>query len=262
MSSPSPGPAYNGHPDFGGAASAQPQTELERRLQGPPPRSSMMADASSVIAVPPLAANRQPDPASTTPPSGQAPRPHTASVNMTLPQDARAAEQRNNPYAAQQNPFAQPPSGQTSAGAGGSWPPAPGGGYGLGTVNDSGQKSGVPYEIAGFKWNWPAFYFRWIWCFTHNLPVFGAIFLGLEILSFFVPFVGFAILGGAIYLGINGHKLAWQNRQYDSVDHYIETETVWLRWFLGVLIGGFVLIIIGMSLMGAFFRAFVMGHRF
>ena len=106
--------------------------------------------------------------------------------------------------------------------------------------NTSGQKGSVPPQLAEHKWNWPAAWFSWIWMMSHGMVGAGlAVLLG----SLFIPFVG---LGASIYLGINGHKLAWQNRRYDSVDHYYKVETIWLNWVKGFAIVSGVLIVLGL----------------
>lgn len=107
----------------------------------------------------------------------------------------------------------------------------PVGGYQPMFENTSGQKSTVPPEIASYKWSWGAFLLNWIWLCFHGMALWG---IALLVFSF-IPLVG---LIANIYLGINGHKLAWQNRRYDSIEQYKKVETAWMRWGIGIVLVG------------------------
>lgn len=102
--------------------------------------------------------------------------------------------------------------------------------YGMGAENTSGMKSTVPPEIAAKGWNWGAFFWNWIWCLSHGMPLIG---IGILIGSC-IPGVG---LVAAIILGIQGNKLGWQNRRFDSVDHFFKVERTWAKWALGFFVG-------------------------
>ncbi|MCB2070724.1 MAG: hypothetical protein KDF67_14455, partial [Ottowia sp.] len=57
-------------------------------------------------------------------------------------------------------------------------------------------------------WSWGAFLWNWIWAIGNQT------WIGLLAL---VPLIGLFV---AIYLGIRGRELAWQNRRWDSVEHF------------------------------------------
>ena len=99
----------------------------------------------------------------------------------------------------------------------GVWPPPPTGmPFNSGeAVNTSGIKGDAPPEIARMKWNWGAFCLPFLWCINHKLK-WGWSILALSVaLAFGGMLEGWlllAYLGAAIYLGLIGHSLGWQNR--------------------------------------------------
>lgn len=101
--------------------------------------------------------------------------------------------------------------------------------YGIGAENTSGMKSTVPPEIEAGGWNWGAFYFNWIWCMANGMPLIGVGIL-LSVCTGIGPLIA------AIILGIQGNKLGWQNRRFDSVDHFFTVQRIWAKWALGVFI--------------------------
>lgn len=100
----------------------------------------------------------------------------------------------------------------------------------------SGKKP-VPDGIRG--WSWGAFLLHWIWAIGNKT------WIGLLAL---IPYVGIVMM---IVLGIKGREWAWQNKEWDSVEHFQRVQKQWNRWafillgasiFLGVLLGiGFIL---------------------
>lgn len=164
------------------------------------------------------------------------------------------------PGAYPQQPSGYPPPGypQSQPGA---WPPPPGGQYdpnvGMGE-NTSGMKGPVPPEIANLKWNWGAFLLHWIWCFAHSLPVYGAVILVVAVFGRMIPhaspLISIVLLAGYIYLGLNGHKLAWQNRRFDGgLPQYFAVQDAWMKWGIGLAIAGIILGIIFAVLFAAVF---------
>jgi hypothetical protein len=87
-------------------------------------------------------------------------------------------------------------------------------------VNDSGngQLSTMPAALRGF--NWGAFYFGAIWAIFNNT------WIGLLAL---VP--GLSIIM-AIVLGVKGNEWAWQNKRWDSVEHFFSAQRNWALWGL------------------------------
>lgn len=89
-------------------------------------------------------------------------------------------------------------------------------GYGQASSgNTSGQGPGaaVPAEIQGL--NWGGFFWNWIWAIFNNAGVVWII-VGL----LFSPVA-------SIYLLIKGNELAWQNKQWDSVEAFKATQRKW-----------------------------------
>lgn len=103
------------------------------------------------------------------------------------------------------------------------------GGYGGGTVNNSGQGPGtpVPPEIQG--WNWGAFLLSWIWGIGNSVMI---------ALLALIPFVNLVMI---FYLGAKGNELAWQNKTWDSVEHFKATQRKWALWGVGIFVGMIVL---------------------
>lgn len=88
--------------------------------------------------------------------------------------------------------------------------------------NTSGRGSNaeVPPEIN--RWNWGAFLLTWVWGIGNST---------LIALLMFVPFVNFVMW---FVLGAKGSAWAWQNKHWDSVDAFKETQRKWAKW--GVIV--------------------------
>lgn len=126
------------------------------------------------------------------------------------------------------------------------------GGPGLQNFNNtSGMRADVPPEIESLKWNWGAFGCGCFWLLFHGLALaavlmfFGLAFLGGMLGFIFgalripalgtISIVGYLIgLGVAIWLGMNGHKLAWRYNSYNSVEDYFQKEQIWM--VLGIIV--------------------------
>jgi hypothetical protein len=91
-------------------------------------------------------------------------------------------------------------------------------------VNTSGQGATalVPDEIK--HWSWAGFLMNWIWAIGMNT------WIGLLAL---VPYVGLIM---AIILGVKGNEWAWQNRKWESVDHFNKVQSIWVKWGIAILI--------------------------
>src|SRR5687768_7324421 len=90
--------------------------------------------------------------------------------------------------------------------------------------NTSGQGPGaaVPPEVQGL--NWGGFFWNWIWAIFNNAGV-----LWIVIGLFFSPIA-------SIYLLIKGNELAWQNKQWDSVEAFKSTQRKWA--LAGLILAG------------------------
>ena len=93
-----------------------------------------------------------------------------------------------------------------------------------------GKASVIPNEIKG--WNWGAFLLPLVWGIYHG------VWLSLLL---FIPIVNFFT---AIVFGADGNKWAWQNRKWNSIEHFKKTQRTWALWGLGLLVLGIVLYIV------------------
>ncbi|CEK15438.1 Protein of unknown function (DUF2628) [Chthonomonas calidirosea] len=109
--------------------------------------------------------------------------------------------------------------------------------------NTSGMRADVPPEIEALKWNWGAFGCGCLWLLFHGLVLAGIGLFCLNVLlgsmSSVLGNVGAGIgwligFGISVWLGLNGHKLAWRYNRYESVDDYFRREQVWtILGFIG-----------------------------
>lgn len=83
------------------------------------------------------------------------------------------------------------------------------------SVNDSGsgKEAVLPAEASGLSWG--AFFFNWIW------GLFNSVHIALLAL---IPFVGFVV---AIWLLFAGRRLAWENKRWDSIEHFNRVQKRW-----------------------------------
>ena len=101
----------------------------------------------------------------------------------------------------------------------------------LGMVNDSGNKDAVlPKGLEGP--NWGAFFFPALWCFAHNLPVWGVI-------SLFVP------LAPNIYLAVKGNEMAWRSRSWVDATEFETVQGVWARCGGYIFFACFLFVVLG-----------------
>lgn len=110
-------------------------------------------------------------------------------------------------------PPAYPAPAQPVYGTPMAYPPSYGG------ENNSGNpQAPIPPEVEAMGWSWGGFGLNWIWGLGNK------VYLALLCL---IPCVNLFV---AIWLGISGHKLAWQNRRFDSFEQYKDTMKAWNTW--------------------------------
>jgi hypothetical protein len=113
----------------------------------------------------------------------------------------------------------------------------------------------VPPEIARLKWNWGAFCLPFWWLRSHNLRQYSIAYAVIAVILRFIPgglFVRLGLVAAvSIALGIMGHKLAWQNRTFDSVDHYFTVQKAWMAWGIPITVISWGLVAIFVTLLGA-----------
>jgi hypothetical protein len=83
-------------------------------------------------------------------------------------------------------------------------------------TSGEGRASVVPTGVD--RWNWGAFFLNWIWGVGNNTFI---------ALLMFVPLVNFIML---FVLGAKGSSWAWQNKKWDSVEHFHKTQRKWAWW--------------------------------
>lgn len=91
-------------------------------------------------------------------------------------------------------------------------------------ANNSGQGKDTPVvDLVAKKFNWGAFAFSWIWglCNKTYIPL-------LILITAFIPVVGgLASLGLCIWFGIKGNTWAWQNKRWNSIEHFHSVQKNW-----------------------------------
>jgi len=121
----------------------------------------------------------------------------------------------------------------------GTWPGQPAAGA---CASGMGANSAVPPEIRG--WNWGGFLMTWIWGIGNNVWIALIALLGI------IPYVGWVIsLTMRIVLGIKGNEWAWQNKKWESVEHFKRVQRTWLWWGIGFILLWIALVIAVIVLM-------------
>lgn len=82
-------------------------------------------------------------------------------------------------------------------------------------TNTSGQGKLYPLPEGVAGWSWGAFIFSWVWAIGNRTwwGLFGLI-----------PGVGLVV---RVLLGMNGRRSAWQNRRWNSVEHFNRVQRRW-----------------------------------
>lgn len=115
-------------------------------------------------------------------------------------------------------------------------------------VNNSGQgpQSVVPAEVlTGF--NWGAFFLNWIWGLGNKTYI-----ALLTLVAGFIPLVGgIAALALVIWFGIKGNEWAWQNKKWESLEHFHSVQKTWAIWGIALFVLGIVCAVLCLLLFGA-----------
>ena len=93
--------------------------------------------------------------------------------------------------------------------------------------NNSGQGklAALPPQLYG--WNWGAFFLTWIWGIGNHTTI--AFLTWIPIANFVMIFM----------LGAKGNEWAWQNKRWNSTEHFKKVQKLWAIW-------GFILFVLGM----------------
>lgn len=100
----------------------------------------------------------------------------------------------------------------------------------------------LPAELKG-KWNWGGFLLTPFWGIGNRVWIALIAFAG------FIPIIGWIVaLGVAVYIGMKGNELAWQSKQWNSVEHFKEVQRKWAIAGLVVVVLSFFLGVVGAML--------------
>ena len=88
-------------------------------------------------------------------------------------------------------------------------------------TSGNGQAAVLPEELKGY--NWGALLLSWIWGIGNKTYI-----TLLSFLVAFIPFIGgFAALGMNIWFGFKGNEWAWQNKHFESIEHFKSNQKKW-----------------------------------
>ncbi|MBP5717698.1 MAG: hypothetical protein J6X53_01800 [Abditibacteriota bacterium] len=124
----------------------------------------------------------------------------------------------------------------------------------------------VPPEAK--KLNWGAFWFSWLWAVNHRI-YFPLVILIVPILAVFakgermetiVNVLSYIIsIPIQVFLLLKGGELAWQRRDFESVEEYVEVQKAWVRWIFYSLIIAVIVCLLFSTLLVAYY-AKIHGH--
>lgn len=87
----------------------------------------------------------------------------------------------------------------------------------------------LPPELK--KFNWGAFLLTWIWGLGNNVRI---ALIALANVLLFVPAIsliaGILLFAFQIWLGINGNRLAWESKNWNSVEEFNTVQKNWAKW--------------------------------
>jgi hypothetical protein len=95
--------------------------------------------------------------------------------------------------------------------------------------NTSGMGKGHPVPDGVKGWSWGAFLLNWIWAIGNRT------WIGLLC---FIPYVGLIF---AFVLGFKGREWAWQNKHWNSVEHFQRVQRTWSMWGAILILGSMAL---------------------
>ena len=102
----------------------------------------------------------------------------------------------------------------------------------------------VPEAVKG--WSWGGFWLSWIWGIGNNVWI---------ALLAFLPFVGWVM---PFVLGAKGREWAWQNKHWDSVEAFNQTQKTWGMVGLILAIIGIIFMVLWFIVIGGVIIAAIM----
>ena len=252
-----------------GATAAMPKAPPRPTPVSPPPPSPLPTTgaSSSLTGASPPPAWAATQPVSSLPPWVQAPSgaaapsaPAASNATTSLPAPPGTGIAAGMGVASER--------GGTAPGA---WPPTPSSGGAIGGRASFGAGQSdygdLPPEVAQNKWSWAGFLSGVFWMCSHRLVYPALIWLALFLISFVAKPIGNSVasighLCLAIYLGVNGNRLAWTHRQFDSVEQFRAVQKIWVRVDLAFIVLGVLgALIFGAVLFPVFMHAYNAAHH-
>jgi len=117
------------------------------------------------------------------------------------------------------------------------------------SANTSGQGSAAVVPEAAKGWSWGGFWLSWIWGIGNN------VWIALLSLLFFIPFLSIVMM---FVLGAKGREWAWQNKHWNSVEAFNQTQKTWGMVGLILAIIGIILTVLWFILIGGVIIAALM----
>lgn len=111
-------------------------------------------------------------------------------------------------------------------------------------TSGNGQAAVLPEELKGY--NWGALLLSWIWGIGNKTYI-----TLLSFLVAFIPFIGcLAALGMNIWFGFKGNEWAWQNKHFESIEHFKSNQKKWtiagiIVTIVSIIVWIFIAMIIG-----------------
>lgn len=117
-----------------------------------------------------------------------------------------------------------------------------------------GSKYPAPANVAN-RFNWGCFLLTWIWGIGNKTYI--LLVALLFILLGFIPIIGpLAALGLTIWFSIKGNEWAWQNKKWESVEHFHKIQKRWaIAGVIVLLVNILIGILISVSLFALSFSA-------
>ena len=129
------------------------------------------------------------------------------------------------------------------------------GNHPVGTIADVSlnisKQASVAEPLNLSKWSWGAFTLSWIWGFFNGCWWMFLVNLGFFLLNMFawvVPLVGvfvtIANLSVSILFGMKGTEWAWNNRKWDSISAFNQTQDIWNKVGLALFVFSWIVILL------------------
>lgn len=99
----------------------------------------------------------------------------------------------------------------------------------------------IPVEVLKDKWHWGAFFWGPLWGAFNGVywPILIAIALSItgRITNFLPITIAVSVfgLGIAIWFGLKGYRLAWENKDWYDAESFLSSQKKWRNWGIGLL---------------------------